>query len=102
MTLAISHSLRRRMLRALVDAGESVSLGRLTREFDLPIGTARYHANVLCGFGAAEPTRSDTADDRGEYVYDATIDGDPEVVALLEETREEDETATPRIDADDC
>jgi DNA-binding transcriptional ArsR family regulator len=92
MMLAISHPLRRRMLRVLVDAGEPLSLDRLTREFELPIGTARYHANVLCGFGAAEPTRPDT-DDGGEYLYDATIDGDPEVEALLEETREGDEAA---------
>lgn len=93
MMLAISHPLRRRMLRVLVAAGEPVSLDRLTREFDLPIGTARYHANVLCGFGAAEPSRPDTDGDRGEYLYDATIDGDPEVEALLEETREADEAA---------
>ena len=101
MILAVSHPLRRRMLRVLVDADEPLSLDRLTREFDLPIGTARYHANVLCGFGAAEPTRPDTGDDRGEYLYDATIDGNPEVEALLEETREADETGIGRIDADD-
>jgi DNA-binding transcriptional ArsR family regulator len=95
MILAISHPLRRRMLRVLVDADEPVSLDRLTREFELPIGTARYHANVLCGFGAAEPTRpdTDTGKDRGDYLYDATIEGDPEVEALLEETREADERA---------
>lgn len=91
MILAVSHPLRRRMLRVLVDADEPVSLDRLTQEFDLPVGTARYHANVLCGFGAAEPTRPDTNDDRAEYLYDATIDGNPEVETLLEETREADE-----------
>lgn len=104
MILAISHPLRRRMLRVLVDAGEPVSLDRLTQEFDLPVGTARYHANVLCGFGAAEPSRSDAADAAdadSEYLYDATVAGDPEVEALLEETREADETATGRIDAND-
>ena len=93
MILAISHPLRRRMLRVLVDAGEPVNLDRLTRELDLPIGTARYHANVLCGFGAAEPSRRDTGDERGEYLYDATVAGNPEVEALLEETREDDEAA---------
>jgi DNA-binding transcriptional ArsR family regulator len=98
MILAISHPLRRRMLRVLVDAGEPLSLDRLTQEFELPIGTARYHANVLCGFGAAEPSR---LDDGGEYLYDATIEGDPEVEALLEETREADETGTARIDMGD-
>ena len=91
MILAISHPLRRRMLRVLVNADEPVSLDRLTREFDLPVGTARYHANVLCGFGATEATRSDAGDDRDEFLYDATIDGNPEVEALLEETREADE-----------
>ena len=101
MILAISHPLRRRMLRVLVDAEEPVSLDRLTREFDLPIGTARYHANVLCGFGAAEPSWADTGDDHGEYLYDATVASDPEVEALLEETREADEAAASRIDADD-
>jgi DNA-binding transcriptional ArsR family regulator len=101
MILAISHPLRRRMLRVLVDAGEPLSLDRLTQAFELPIGTARYHANVLCGFGAAEPTLPDTDDDRGEYRYDATIDGDPEVEALLEETREADEAGTARIDMGD-
>jgi DNA-binding transcriptional ArsR family regulator len=101
MIMAISHPLRRRMLRVLVDAGEPVSLDRLTREFDLPIGTTRYHANVLCGFGAAEPTRPDTGGDHNEYLYDATIEGDPEVEALLEKTREADEGATGRIDTDD-
>lgn len=81
------------MLRVLVDADEPLSLGRLTQEFDLPIGTTRYHANVLCGFGAAEPTRSTADNADSEYLYDATVDGDPEVEALLEETREGDEAA---------
>jgi DNA-binding transcriptional ArsR family regulator len=93
MILAISHPLRRRMLRVLADSDEPISLDQLTRDFDLPIGTARYHANVLCGFGAAEPTRPDPGDDRDEYLYDATIEGNPEVEALLEETREADEAA---------
>lgn len=84
MILAISHPLQRRMLRVLVDADEPVSLERLTRAFDLPIGTARYHANVLCGFGAVEPTRPDAGDDRGEYLYDATVDGDPEASELTQ------------------
>ena len=75
MILAISHPLRRRMLRVLADSDEPISLDQLTREFDLPVGTARYHANVLCGFGAAEPTRPDPGDDRDEYLYDATIEG---------------------------
>lgn len=93
MILAISHPLRRRMLRMLVDSGEPLGLDGLTREFDLPVGTARYHANVLCGFGAAEATRPDAGGDRGEYLYGATIDGDPEVEALLEETRAAEEAA---------
>jgi hypothetical protein len=101
MILAISHPLRRRMLRVLADADEPVSLDRLTREFDLPTGTARYHANVLCGFGAIEPSRPDTEAEGGEYLYDATIDGDPEVETLLEETREADRAETARIDTGD-
>jgi DNA-binding transcriptional ArsR family regulator len=88
--LAIGHPLRRRMLRAIVDSGGALGLSQLAQGFDLPVATARYHANVLCGFGVAEPTRSDP--DR-EPFYDTSVGGDPEIEALLEETREADDTA---------
>ena len=89
--LAISHPLRRRLLRALVDSGEPLSLSQLARAIDLPVATVRYHANVLCGFGAAEPA---SPDGRGDHLYDAAVDGDPRIEALLEETRAADEGAS--------
>jgi len=89
--LAVGHPVRRRMLRAIIDSGEPLRLSQLGQDLNLPAATARYHANVLCGFGAAEPIRPDPYD--REPVYDTTVGGNPEVEALLEETREADEAA---------
>jgi DNA-binding transcriptional ArsR family regulator len=91
--LAIAHPLRRRMLRALVDSDEALSLSQLAQDVDLPVATVRYHANVLCGLGAAEPTKPGPDRDQSERFYDATVDGDPRIEALLEETRRADDAA---------
>jgi DNA-binding transcriptional ArsR family regulator len=88
--LAIAHPLRRRMLRALVDSDEALSLSQLAQGFNLPVATTRYHANVLCGLGAVEPTKPGPDHDHSERFYGATVDGDPQIEALLEETREAD------------
>jgi len=91
MILAIAHPLRRRMLRMIVKQGEPLSPTQMAKEFDLPVGTITYHAKVLWHFEAVEPIRGPRAPGAAEHRYEATIENDPPIETLLEETREADE-----------
>jgi DNA-binding transcriptional ArsR family regulator len=91
MILAIAHPLRRRMLRMIVKQGEPLSPAQMAREFGLPVGTITYHAKVLWHFEAVEPIRDPQAAGAAEHRYEATIENDPPIETLLEETREADE-----------
>jgi DNA-binding transcriptional ArsR family regulator len=88
---AIAHPLRRRILRALHDWDEPASPVQLARAFRLPLATIAYHANVLKRFGAVEPAGEKQVRGAIEHFYDSTIEDDPPIETLLEETREVDE-----------
>lgn len=51
---AVAHPVRRRMLRAIDDEGAPLSPARLAKDFDLPLGLAVYHADVLQRCGVVE------------------------------------------------
>jgi DNA-binding transcriptional ArsR family regulator len=93
---AISHPLRRRILRFLADRGEQSSPTKIGKEFHLHVGMIGYHVRVLQELGAVE--LSDEAMVRGavEHFYETTIDDDPPIETLLEETREVDDEAGQR------
>jgi DNA-binding transcriptional ArsR family regulator len=91
LIVAIGHPLRRRILRVLHDWGGPCSPAQIARELDLPISTVAYHAKVLWRFGAVEPAGERHVRGAVEHFYDSTIEDDPPVETLLEETREADD-----------
>jgi hypothetical protein len=82
------------MLRMIVERGEPLSPVQMARNFKLPVGTITYHARILWHFEAVEPTRERQARGAVEHFYEVTIENDPPVEALLEETREADDGDT--------
>jgi DNA-binding transcriptional ArsR family regulator len=91
LIVAISHPLRRQILRMIHDRGEVVSPAKIARELHLPIGTVSYHARVLWRLGAVEPAGEQQVRGAVEHFYDSTIEHDPPIETLLEETREVDD-----------
>ena len=91
LIIAIAHPLRRRILRVLNDWGEPCSPVQIARELDLPVSTVAYHAKVLWRFGAVEPAGEKQVRGAVEHFYDSTIEDDPPIETLLEETREVDD-----------
>jgi len=94
MVMAIAHPLRRRMLRMIVKHGEPLSPAQMAKEFGLPVGTITYHAKVLWLYEAVEPIREPQLHGGGEHPYEVTIENDPPLKTLLEETREADDGGT--------
>jgi DNA-binding transcriptional ArsR family regulator len=91
LIVAIAHPLRRRILRVLHDWGEPASPAQIARQLDLPVGTVAYHAKVLWRLSAVEPAGEQHVRGSVEHFYDSTIDDDPPIETLLEETREVDD-----------
>jgi DNA-binding transcriptional ArsR family regulator len=87
---AIAHPVRRCVLHVLHNSRESRSPASIAREFDLPLGTVAYHANVLARLGALKLAGERQARDAVEHFYDSTIE-DPTIESLLEETQEADD-----------
>lgn len=88
---AIAHPARRRVLRALLDGGVPSSPARLAVALELPVGSVGYHVRVLREFGAVSLDSEEMVRGAVEHFYVATIEDDPPVEALLEETRAFDE-----------
>jgi len=88
---AIAHPLRRRILRVIADAGEPLSPVRISKMFRVPLGTVIYHARVLRRCGAIVPAGEQQVRGAVEHFYDTTIEDDPPIETLLEETKETDE-----------
>jgi len=88
---AISHPVRRRILRAMGDAGAPSSPAEMAKQLELPAGTVGYHTQVNARLGAVEPEEERIAGVAAERPYRTTIIGDPPIESLLEETRAYDE-----------
>jgi DNA-binding transcriptional ArsR family regulator len=88
---AIAHPGRRRILRIVATAGEARSPAQMAKAMSLPQGMVAYHARVLWRLGAVEPASERMVRGAVEHFYDTTIEDDPPIEALLEETREVDE-----------
>jgi DNA-binding transcriptional ArsR family regulator len=93
---AIAHPLRRRILRRLADRGEQSSPTKIAREFHLHVGMIGYHIRVLLELGAVELSDEQMVRGAVEHFYETTIDDDPPIETLLEETREVDDEGAER------
>lgn len=91
MIWAIAHPLRRRILRLLADNEHPRSPMQISREFGAPVSAVSYHVTILRNFGAVELVDEQMARGAVEHFYETTIEDDPPVEALLEETRPEDD-----------
>jgi Helix-turn-helix domain len=88
---AIAHPLRRCILRVLHDWREPGGPAQIARELGLPVGTVVYHVRVLWRYGAVGTAGEQQVRGAIEHFYDSTIEDDPPIETLLEETREVDE-----------
>jgi DNA-binding transcriptional ArsR family regulator len=91
MIVAIAHPLRRRILHLVHDRGEPVSPVQISRELHEPLSAIIYHSTILRKLGALEPAGERQVRGAIEHFYKSTIENDPPIEALLEETRELDE-----------
>jgi DNA-binding transcriptional ArsR family regulator len=89
---ALNHPIRRQILRILIDSGEP----RDSREIiaaglpDLSVSAVGYHARVLESAGMISRSDVGAAGEESTYRYAATAVDDPEIVTLLESTRDTD------------
>jgi DNA-binding transcriptional ArsR family regulator len=90
---AIAHPLRRRILRLLHDHEDPHSASKMARELEEPVGSAAYHVRVLHNVAALEETGEKQVRGAVERFYLSTVEDDPPIETLLEETREADEEA---------
>jgi DNA-binding transcriptional ArsR family regulator len=88
---AINAPQRRRILRALHEAGEARSPNELAEAFDISVSHVSYHIKVLEECHALGLT--DTQQKRGavEHFYASTVMNDELATKLLEATRADDE-----------
>ena len=89
--LAIAHPLRRQILRRLSERGEPVSPIQLADDLKGPLGKVAYHVRVLWRLGALSAAGEQQVRGAVEHFYVSTIENDPPIETLLEETRKEDE-----------
>lgn len=88
---ALNHPTRRRILRLMLDRGQRISASEIAAEFEMPLGDASYHLVSLRDLGAVEPAGTKQVRGALQRFYEATIEGDAPIEALLEETRKADE-----------
>lgn len=91
MLLAISHPLRRRILRKLAERDEPTSPIQLADELGGPLGKIAYHVRVLWRLGTVSAAGEQHVRGAVEHFYLSTIKDDPPIETLLEETKKEDE-----------
>jgi DNA-binding transcriptional ArsR family regulator len=91
---AIAHPLRRRILRTLAESKESHSPTWLADTLNLPLSTTAYHVTILRKFGAVELADEQMARGAVEHFYLPTVEDDPPIESLLEETRDVDDEDT--------
>jgi DNA-binding transcriptional ArsR family regulator len=93
LVAAIGHPLRRRILRLLRDSDDPRSPSKMAKALGEPLGTTAYHVRVLDKVGALEDAGEQQVRGAVESFFVSTIEDDPTIEALLEETREADEEA---------
>lgn len=91
MLLAIAHPLRRRILRRLGEGDEPTSPIQLADDLEGPLGKIAYHVRVLWRLGVLSAAGEQQVRGAVEHFYLSTIENDPPIETLLDETRKEDE-----------
>lgn len=88
---ALNHPVRRQILRILIDSGKAHDSREIIAAGlpDLSVSTVGYHVRVLESAGMISRSGG-SAGDESTYRFAATAGDDPEVVALLEATRDTD------------
>jgi predicted transcriptional regulator len=89
---ALNHHVRRRILRTLIDSGEAQRPAEIvaTGLPDHSVSVVGYHVRVLESAGIVGRTESGPADGESAYRCVDAVCEDPEVVTLLEATRDAD------------
>lgn len=89
---ALNHPVRRQILRILIDSGEAHDSREIIAAGlpELSLSTVGYHARVLEIAGMISRSNGGAGSDKSTYRFAATASDDPEVVALLESTRDTD------------
>jgi hypothetical protein len=95
---AIDHPLRRCILRAFLTEGGAlspvqISRGLTARGLTAQLGSVAYQVRVLHRLSAVKPTGERQVRGAVQRFYESTIENDPPIEALLEETQEGDEAA---------
>lgn len=90
---AIDHPLRRRILRLLLDEDVPLSPVQMAETLTALLGSVAYHVRVLRRLGAVEPVGERRVRGAIQRFSRTTIENDPPIEKLLEETREADEAA---------
>lgn len=94
MLEALSHSLRRRILRTFQGHDEEIGSVQLAKILDSPISEVVYHLGFLVKAGALEPRGMDDARGASRQVYVLTSDGGAEWVrGVLDASRESDDAS---------
>jgi DNA-binding transcriptional ArsR family regulator len=88
---ALNHPTRRRILRLMLDRKERLSATEIASELGMPLGDASYHGGLLRDLGAVKPAGTRQVRGALQRFFEATIEDDPPIETLLEETRETDE-----------
>jgi DNA-binding transcriptional ArsR family regulator len=88
---ALNHRTRRCILRALHASRGPSSPTRIAKALQMGLSNSSYHMNVLARFRTVK--RVDEKQVRGamEHFYVSTVADNPNVLAILEATRAEDE-----------
>lgn len=90
---ALNHPVRRQILRILIDSGKPHDAREIGAAGlpDLSLSSIGYHARVLESAGMVSRGEGGTAaGDESTYRFAAVAVDDPDVVALLESTRDTD------------
>lgn len=95
---AIDHPLRRCILRAFLNEGRKLSPVQISRGLTAsgltaPLGSVAYQVRVLHRLSAVKPTGERQVRGAVQRFYESTIENDPPIETLLEETRQGDEAA---------
>jgi DNA-binding transcriptional ArsR family regulator len=85
---ALSHPLRRRILRAMPDGDDPVSPGELAAELDQPLTNLSYHVRVLDQCGAVRLVRTERIRGSICHFYISTVQADWAISVLAEKEKE--------------
>jgi len=90
---ALNHPLRRRILRALHEAGEARSPRELSQDLGVPLSNVSYHVRVLRSKDVIALTDRRPVRGSSEHFYISVLPENTMVVQLLESIAQEDRAA---------